>query len=82
MNTDIQFCLVLGAMTDLKRNQIYSVFDMLDIDGSGQIDFDEFYLLTCILISLKVKTISLILWLTTKPTDWLDPNIHISSGSS
>lgn len=52
---DIQFCLVLGAMTDLKRNQIYSVFDMLDIDGSGQIDFDEFYLLTCILISLKDK---------------------------
>ncbi|XP_003728906.1 EF-hand calcium-binding domain-containing protein 9-like [Strongylocentrotus purpuratus] len=52
---DIQFCLVLGAMTDLKRNQIYIVFDMLDIDGSGQIDFDEFYLLICILISLKDK---------------------------
>ncbi|XP_072177442.1 EF-hand calcium-binding domain-containing protein 9-like [Diadema setosum] len=52
---DIQFYQVLSSMTDLKRNQIYSVFDMLDIDGSGQIDFDEFYLLVCILISLKDK---------------------------
>ncbi|PIK59379.1 putative EF-hand calcium-binding domain-containing protein 9-like [Apostichopus japonicus] len=35
--------------------QIYKVFDMLDVDGSGKIDFDEFYLLACILVSLKDK---------------------------
>ena len=31
------------------------IFDMLDVDGSGQIDFDEFYLLSCILVALKVS---------------------------
>ena len=30
------------------------MFDMLDVDGSGGLEFDEFYLLMCILIAVKV----------------------------
>ncbi|XP_038065472.1 EF-hand calcium-binding domain-containing protein 9-like [Patiria miniata] len=52
---DIQFYNFLHAVTDLSKAHIYNVFDMLDVDGSGRIDFDEFYLLACILISLKDK---------------------------
>ncbi|XP_071792852.1 EF-hand calcium-binding domain-containing protein 9-like [Asterias amurensis] len=52
---DIQFYQFLHAVCDLNRGHIYNVFDMLDVDGSGRIDFDEFYLLVCILISLKDK---------------------------
>ena len=42
-------------VTDLNSYNIYRVFDMLDVDGSGEIDFDEFYLLMCILIAVKVN---------------------------
>ena len=42
-------------VTDLSHDQIYKVFDMLDVDRSGLIDFDEFYLLVCILISINVS---------------------------
>jgi Ca2+-binding EF-hand superfamily protein len=41
-------------VTDLSKTQIYRVFDMLDGDGSGKIDFDEFYLINCILVANKV----------------------------
>jgi len=41
-------------MTDLQPKEIYDVFDMFDTDGSGKIDFDEFYLLFCILVAHKV----------------------------
>ena len=51
---DIQFYHVIHHMTDLKPKEIYDVFDMLDTDGSGIIDFDEFYLLFCILVAHKV----------------------------
>ena len=54
LTLDIQFYHFLHAVCDLNRGHIYNVFDMLDVDGSGRIDFDEFYLLVCILISLKV----------------------------
>ena len=53
---DVQFCAYLKSVTDLSINQIYAVFDMLDTDCSGSIDFDEFYLLTCILIAVQDKT--------------------------
>jgi len=52
---DIQFYQVIHHMTDLKPREIYDVFDMLDTDGSGKIDFDEFYLLFCILVAHKVS---------------------------
>ena len=44
----------MSNATDLSHDQIYKVFDMLDVDRSGLIDFDEFYLLVCILISINV----------------------------
>lgn len=50
---DLQFCAFMKTATDLSTNQIYKVFDMLDVDGSGSMDFDEFYLLICILIAVQ-----------------------------
>lgn len=41
--------------TDLNKSQIYRLFDMLDVDHSGFIDFDEFYVLICILLSVRVS---------------------------
>ena len=46
---------VMSHATDLSNDQIYQVFDMLDVDHSGLLDFDEFYLLICILVSIKVS---------------------------
>lgn len=43
-------------VTNIDKKKIYKVFDMLDVDGSGEMDFDEFYLLMCILIAIKVCT--------------------------
>lgn len=53
--SDIQFLAFMRSVTDLGQRQIYKVFDMLDIDGSGLLDFDEFYLLVCILIAVQVR---------------------------
>ncbi|XP_014662555.1 PREDICTED: EF-hand calcium-binding domain-containing protein 9-like [Priapulus caudatus] len=50
---DIQFFHFLNAITNLGKVKIYKVFDMLDVDGSGDIDYDEFYLIICILIAIK-----------------------------
>ncbi len=44
----------MRAVTDLSKQKIYSVFDMLDVDHSGLLDFDEFYFLVCILIAVRV----------------------------
>ena len=52
---DVQFWAFMKSATDLSTNHIYKVFDMLDVDGSGTIDFDEFYLLICILIAVQDK---------------------------
>ena len=52
---DVQFCAFMKTATDLSTNQIYKVFDMLDVDGSGSMDFDEFCLLICILIAVHDK---------------------------
>ena len=32
---------------------------MLDVDNSGMLDFDEFYLLMCILLAVRVSMVSL-----------------------
>lgn len=42
-------------VTDLTKNQIYTVFKKLDINRSGLIEFEEFYLIICILIAIKVS---------------------------
>lgn len=53
-HADIQFFSFMRSVTNLSKDKIYSVFDMLDVDHSGLLDFDEFYLLVCILISVRV----------------------------
>ena len=45
----------MQSTTDLSKNKIYRVFDMLDVDQSGFIDFDEFYVLVCILLAVRVS---------------------------
>ncbi len=53
--TDIQFLSFMQVVTDLTTRKVYQVFDVLDVDQSGMIDFDEFYLLTCILLAVRVS---------------------------
>ena len=48
---DIQFLALMKTFTDLPEQKIYRVFDMFDVDDSGTIEFDEFYLLVCMLVS-------------------------------
>ena len=50
---DVQFFAFLNSVTDLNESQSNTVFDMLDVDGSGSIDFNEFYLLICIFIAVQ-----------------------------
>ncbi len=45
----------MQTSTDLSKSKIYRVFDMLDVDHSGFIDFDEFYVLICILLAVRVS---------------------------
>ncbi len=54
ISVDIQFYVFMHTVTDLGKEQIYCVFDMLDVDHSGMLDFDEFYLLVCVLIAVRV----------------------------
>lgn len=55
ITADIQFYVFMRSATDLSREKIYGVFDVLDVDHSGLLDFDEFYLLVCILIAVRVS---------------------------
>lgn len=41
----------LSYVTNLKSRQIRMVFDMFDCNAVGEIGFEEFYLLVCILLS-------------------------------
>ncbi|KAM6150223.1 EF-hand calcium-binding domain-containing protein 9 [Erethizon dorsatum] len=48
---DVLFYHFLSYVTNLKSRQIKMVFDMLDWNAVGEIGFEEFYLLVCILLS-------------------------------
>ena len=50
---DVQFYVFLKRATDLDKTEIYRVFDMLDVDGSSSIEYNEFYLMVCILVSIQ-----------------------------
>ncbi|KAI8608798.1 hypothetical protein BC830DRAFT_1174105 [Chytriomyces sp. MP71] len=50
---DIQFLSFMLTSTDLKEKQVYKVFDIFDLDRSGSVEFDEFYLLISILVAIK-----------------------------
>ncbi|XP_055460656.1 EF-hand calcium-binding domain-containing protein 9 [Psammomys obesus] len=48
---DVLFFHFLHHVTNLKVTQIKIVFDMLDWTAIGEIGFDQFYMLVCILLS-------------------------------
>ncbi|XP_070595517.1 EF-hand calcium-binding domain-containing protein 9 isoform X3 [Erythrolamprus reginae] len=48
---DLQFYYFLHHVTNLRRSQIMLVFDLLDWNGNGEIGFDEFYMLVCIIMA-------------------------------
>ncbi|ORY49904.1 EF-hand [Rhizoclosmatium globosum] len=50
---DVQFHAFMSIATDLTEKHIYKVFDIFDLDRSGSVEFDEFYLLTSILVAIK-----------------------------
>lgn len=59
---DVQFLAFMQYSTDLPENKIMKVFDTLDIDSSGLIEFDEFYLLICMLVAVKDDMAKQFLW--------------------
>ncbi|XP_007937971.1 EF-hand calcium-binding domain-containing protein 9 [Orycteropus afer afer] len=48
---DVVFFHFLNHVTNLTRPQIMMIFDMLDWNAMGEIGFDQFYMLVCILLS-------------------------------
>lgn len=50
---DVQFFAFLSSCTDLKSTQIEKICALFDLDGSGSCEFDEFFLLVCILVAKK-----------------------------
>ncbi|KAJ3031555.1 UNVERIFIED_CONTAM: EF-hand calcium-binding domain-containing protein 9 [Siphonaria sp. JEL0065] len=50
---DVQFAAFMSMATDLNEKHIYKVFDIFDLDRSGSVEFDEFYLLVSILVAIK-----------------------------
>ncbi|XP_036983805.1 EF-hand calcium-binding domain-containing protein 9 [Artibeus jamaicensis] len=48
---DLLFYHFLHHVTNWNRRQIMSVFDMLDWEATGEIGFDQFYVLVCILLA-------------------------------
>ncbi|ETE71499.1 EF-hand calcium-binding domain-containing protein 9, partial [Ophiophagus hannah] len=48
---NLQFYHFLRHVTNLPRSQIMLLFDLLDWDGKGEIGFDEFYMLVCIIMA-------------------------------
>lgn len=59
---DIAFCSFVMSVTDLPKRSVYVVFDMFDVDSSGSIEFDEFFLFTCMLIAIKDGQEKRFLW--------------------
>ena len=45
----------LHHVTNLKRNQITIVFNMLDWNAVGEIGFDQFYMLVCMLLAREAS---------------------------
>lgn len=50
---DIQFNVFLTSVTNLTDTQSYKIFDLFDMDRSGSVEFEEFFLLVCILVAVK-----------------------------
>lgn len=54
-STDVLFYHFLKHVTNLKGSQIMRVFDLLDWNADGEIGFDQFYILVCILLAQHVS---------------------------
>ncbi|XP_020384576.1 EF-hand calcium-binding domain-containing protein 9 [Rhincodon typus] len=52
---DVQFFHFLRCVTDMSKVHIKTTFNMFDWKVSGEISFDEFYMLICIIIANKDK---------------------------
>jgi len=50
---DIQFTSFLQSVTNLSHYHIEKIFYIFDLDRSGSVEFDEFYLLVCILVAVN-----------------------------
>ncbi|XP_066299605.1 EF-hand calcium-binding domain-containing protein 9-like [Branchiostoma lanceolatum] len=50
---DVQAYCFMRLLTDLTKDEIYQTFDMLDVDGSGEMEFSEFFILVCVLIAVQ-----------------------------
>lgn len=62
-------------LTDLTKREIYLLFDKLDIDNSGCIEFEEFYFIICILIAIKDNQIKEFIYRHSRTVfDLLDDN--------
>jgi len=44
----------MKCITNLNEFEIHTVFQKLDIDRSGTLEFEEFYFLVCVIIAVKV----------------------------
>ncbi|KAH1166588.1 hypothetical protein KIL84_015760 [Mauremys mutica] len=59
--SDLQLYHFLRYVTDLTKKQIMLVFDLLDWNATGEIGFDEFYMLVCILMSHEAGSLGSLL---------------------
>lgn len=53
--SDVQFLAFMQRTTDLSKRKIYRIFDMLDVEHAGLLNFDEFYILICIMLAVRVR---------------------------
>ena len=52
---DVQFTHWMEEVSKFSRSQIETIYGMLDADNNGYFEFEQFYLIVCILIALKDK---------------------------
>lgn len=59
---DLAFVAFMVGTTTMTEAEAYKVFDIFDVDSNGSIEFDEFYLIICILIAIKDGQQKQFLW--------------------
>ncbi|KAM6249081.1 LOW QUALITY PROTEIN: EF-hand calcium-binding domain-containing protein 9 [Spheniscus humboldti] len=57
---NLQFYCFLRYVTDLNKEQITLLFNLLDQNARGRICFNEFYMVACILLSREVCTLQVL----------------------
>jgi len=73
---DLQFFIVMRHFTSLTPKQIYHMFDIVDMDGSGTVEFDEFYILFCIMVAKKDGEMKQFIYRHSRPLfDWLNTDL-------